>query len=152
MSYVTRILEAGEKVLYKTTYSRSLYAPAILVALLAVAAAATGYSQTAWTPAGVFVATALGLLAVYLWLRVSIRRWTTEIAVTDRRVIFKRGLIMRHTVEMNLQKVESVDVDQTLVGRLFDYGDVSVRGTGATFETLHNIDAPLKLRSTITAG
>ena len=45
------------------------------------------------------------------------KRATTEIAVTDRRIVFKRGLIRRHTVEMNMQKVESVDVDQTLLGR-----------------------------------
>ena len=77
---------------------------------------------------------------------------STEIAVTDRRIIFKRGLIRRHTVEMNMQKVESVDVDQTLMGRLFNYGNVTVRGTGSTFETLRMIDSPLKLRSTVTAG
>ena len=81
-----------------------------------------------------------------------IRRWTTEIAVTDRRVILKRGLIRRHTVEMNMTKIESVDVDQTLAGRLFDYGNVTIRGTGSSFETLRMIDAPLKLRTTVTAG
>jgi len=90
--------------------------------------------------------------AAVTFLRAWFRRWTTEIAVTDRRVILKRGFIRRHTVEMNMQKVESVDVDQTQLGRLFDYGSVTIRGTGSTFETLRMIDAPLKLRSTITAG
>jgi len=80
------------------------------------------------------------------------RRWTTEIAVTDRRVILKRGFIRRATMEMNLAKVESVDVDQTLSGRLFNYGNVTIRGTGSSFEILRTIDAPLKLRSTVTAG
>jgi len=64
----------------------------------------------------------------------------------------KRGLIRRHTVEMNMNKIESVDVDQTLFGRLFNYGNVTIRGTGSTFEPLHMIDAPLKLRTTVTAG
>jgi uncharacterized membrane protein YdbT with pleckstrin-like domain len=84
----------------------------------------------------------------YAWFR----RWTTEIAVTDRRVILKRGFIRRATMEMNLAKVESVDVDQTLSGRLFNYGNVTIRGTGSSFEILRTIDAPLKLRSTVTAG
>ena len=51
-----------------------------------------------------------------------------------------------------MQKVESVDVDQTLVGRLFNYGSVTIRGTGSSFERLRMVDAPLKLRSTVTAG
>ena len=92
------------------------------------------------------------VIGIVIFFQMMIRKWTTEIAVTDRRVIFKRGLIRRHTVEMNMQKVESVDVDQTLLGRLFDYGNVSIRGTGSSFETLHMIDSPLKLRTTVTTG
>src|SRR5262249_55482755 len=89
--------------------------------------------------------------AIIAWLRAWIRRASTELAVTDRRVIFKRGLIRRHTVEMNMDKVESVDVDQSILGRLFNYGDVTVRGTGASIEPLRMIDDPLALRSRVTA-
>ena len=66
--------------------------------------------------------------------------------------MLKRGFIRRHTVEMNMQKVESVDVDQSQFGRLFNYGAVTIRGTGTTLERLAMIDQPLKLRSAITAG
>jgi uncharacterized membrane protein YdbT with pleckstrin-like domain len=152
MSYVNRVLEPGENVVYRTTYSKSLFVPAILLALCALAAAWAGDESASMPAVFFFVAIVLGVLALYSALRAATRRWSTEIAVTDRRVIFKRGLIQRHTVEMNLQKVESVDVDQSLVGRVFDFGDVSVHGTGETFERLRYIDAPLKLRSTITAG
>jgi hypothetical protein len=55
-------------------------------------------------------------------------------------------------MEMNLQKIESVDVDQSLIGRIFDYGAVTIRGVGSSYEPLRLIDAPLKLRSTVTAG
>src|SRR5271154_5352459 len=123
MSYVDSILEPGEAVRYRTTISWTVYGPAFWLGLASFAIA-RGY----------------------------IARWSTEIAVTDRRIIFKRGLIRRHTVEMNMQKVESVDVDQTLLGRLFNYGDVTVRGVGSTFERLNFIDAPLRLRTTVTAG
>jgi uncharacterized membrane protein YdbT with pleckstrin-like domain len=101
---------------------------------------------------GWFAAIVLALAAIGAFLPAWFRRWTTEIAVTDRRIILKRGFIRRHTVEMNMQKVESVDVDQTLVGRLFNYGSVTIRGTGTSFERLRMVDAPLKLRSTVTAG
>jgi uncharacterized membrane protein YdbT with pleckstrin-like domain len=87
------------------------------------------------------------LSAAGAWLR----RWTTEIAVTDRRIIYKRGLIRRHTIEMNMDKVESVDVDQSVLGRIFDYGDVLVRGTGVGFEPLQMIAAPIALRNAVTA-
>ena len=53
-------------------------------------------------------------------------RWITEIAVTDRRIIYKRGFITRHTDEMNMDKVASVDVDQSILGRMLDYGTVHV--------------------------
>ena len=51
-----------------------------------------------------------------------------------------------------MDKVESVDVDQSLLGRLLNYGDVIVRGTGEGFEPLHMIDSPLKFRSEVPAG
>jgi uncharacterized membrane protein YdbT with pleckstrin-like domain len=79
------------------------------------------------------------------------RRWTTEIDVTDRRIVYKRGFIRRHTVEMNMDKVESVDVDQSILGRMLNYGDITIRGTGVGIEPLHNIDAPLEFRNQVTA-
>ena len=54
------------------------------------------------------------LLGLLLLLGAWIRRRTTEIVVTDRRVIFKRGLLALHTVEMNVSKIETVDVEQGL--------------------------------------
>jgi len=76
-------------------------------------------------------------------------QWTTEIAVTNLRVIQKRGFIRRVTGEMNMEKVESVIVEQSLFGRLFDYGSIVVRGTGSGIEGLHYIAKPIALRSSI---
>ena len=50
--------------------------------------------------------------------------------MTDRSIVYKRGFIPRHTVEMNMDKVESVDVDQSILGRMLNYGDITIRGTG----------------------
>jgi uncharacterized membrane protein YdbT with pleckstrin-like domain len=77
-------------------------------------------------------------------------RWTTEIAITDRRIIFKRGFIRRDTIEMSVEKVESVDVNQSLLGRLLDYGNITIRGTGTGFAPLRSIDSPLDFRSHVT--
>ena len=75
-----------------------------------------------------------------------IRYRTTEFAVTDKRIIAKTGLVSRNTVEMFLDKVESLHVEQSVAGRVLDFGTVIIRGTGATEEGIKNISAPLVLR------
>ena len=60
---------------------------------------------------------------VLMILRAWFERWATEVLVTDRRVIYARGFIQRHTVEINMDKIESVDVDQGIMGRAFNYGE-----------------------------
>jgi hypothetical protein len=94
-----------------------------------------------------FVRFGRNFFAIKEWLR----QWITEIAVTDRRVIVKTGLIRRHTAEMNMDKVESVTVYQSVLGRLLDYGSVHVRGTGEGLGHLDYISSPILLRNTITA-
>jgi uncharacterized membrane protein YdbT with pleckstrin-like domain len=80
------------------------------------------------------------------------RRLTTEVTVTDNRIIYKRGFIRRHSFEMNMNKVESVHVNQSVFGRLFDYGDILIRGTGSSFEPLRLIARPLEFRNYVTTG
>lgn len=81
-----------------------------------------------------------------LFIAPAIERWTSEFAITNKRVIIKVGLVSRRTVEMNLSKVESVNVDQSILGRVFGYGTISVIGTGGTRESFTNIAAPLLFR------
>ena len=147
MSYLDQVLQPGEKILYRTTVSWTLFIPGIALLILAIIA----YSAL---PAGLWASAALiiiGLPALFLLVRAWFTRWTTEIAVTNSRVILKRGFIRRHTIEMNMDKVESVDVDQSLLGRIFNYGNITVRGTGSSFEPLRMIDHPLRFRSQVTA-
>ena len=75
-----------------------------------------------------------------------IRRAATEVAVSNRRVLIKTGLFSRRSVEVLLPKVESIGVDETLVGRILGYGSVLVRGTGGTFETFDKIRQPNEFR------
>jgi uncharacterized membrane protein YdbT with pleckstrin-like domain len=67
-------------------------------------------------------------------------------------VIFKTGIVQRHTMEMNRSKVETVGVDQSILGRILGYGTVSVRGTGGSFEPIPYIGEPLTFRNHITAS
>lgn len=85
-----------------------------------------------------------GLLT--LFLAPLLARWTSEFGVTNKRVVIKTGLISRETLEMNLQKIESVRVDQSVLGRLLGYGDIIIVGTGGTHEIFQDIAAPTQFR------
>jgi uncharacterized membrane protein YdbT with pleckstrin-like domain len=100
------------------------------------------------------VQAAAGLFALLgLWRLLAgfIRRRTTEFAVTNRRVIYKFGLIRRVTFEMNLSTIESVHVAQSILGRMLNFGQVEIRGTGSSFTPDNLISDPLAFRSHITA-
>jgi uncharacterized membrane protein YdbT with pleckstrin-like domain len=151
MPYVDRVLQPGETVRHIAKVSWVTYLPGLV--LWAVAGILAGLLPSA--PA-LHVLVLLGAVIIFacgtvLLVRAWFRRITTEIAVTDRRIIYKRGFIRRLTVEMHMDKVESVDVNQSIFGRLLDYGDVIIHGTGVGLEPLDNIDHPLELRNHITA-
>ena len=78
-----------------------------------------------------------------------ITRNTSEFSVTNKRVIIKSGWLNRRTVEMMLSKVESLDVNQGIFGRMGDYGNITVRGTGGTRESFRFIEQPLMLRRAV---
>jgi uncharacterized membrane protein YdbT with pleckstrin-like domain len=84
-----------------------------------------------------------------LWLLPLIDYWTSEFAITNKRVIVKIGLISRQTLELNLQRVESVSVDQSILGRLLGYGTITIIGTGGTREPFHRIANPLEFRKAV---
>ena len=149
MSYVQRVLQPGEQVRHISSIHWIMYWPGVVAALLAVVAYWLG--ETRLLP-GVwrYTAYALALVAVVLLIQQWFLSRITEIAVTNRRVIYKKGLIRRQTNEMNMDKVESVQIDQSILGRMLDYGDVKVLGTGEGFETLRTIASPIELRNSIT--
>jgi uncharacterized membrane protein YdbT with pleckstrin-like domain len=92
------------------------------------------------------------LLSVMSFLPSWFRRVTTEIVVTDKRIIHKVGWIARRTEEMNMTKVETVDVRQGIVGRIFGFGTVLIIGIGASWEPLVFMASPLELRNAIMVG
>lgn len=81
-------------------------------------------------------------LTIAAWLE----RWLSEFVITNRRIIIKTGFIARNTFEMNLSKIESVNVDQSVMGRILNYGSVTIIGSGGTKETFHNISHPIEFR------
>ena len=72
--------------------------------------------------------------------------WTTEFAVTNKRVVAKFGALRRHTVELTLAKIESVRVEQSLIGRMFDYGSLVIGGGGLIATPIPGIANPHEFR------
>jgi uncharacterized membrane protein YdbT with pleckstrin-like domain len=152
MSYVQHVLQPGEVVRHQTQLHWMVYVPGLLVLVLAGAIFwfAPGTSS-GWRPfVHIIGLIMLGAAAVVMFLG-WFKQWTTEIAITDRRIILKHGFIRRNTIEMHLDKVESVDVDQSILGRILNYGDLTVRGVGIGLEPLKNIDNPIEFRNHVTA-
>jgi uncharacterized membrane protein YdbT with pleckstrin-like domain len=155
MRYVRRVLQPGETIVYTTKLHWFVYLWAIFLLIVCLVLAVAAWSQTDNQNISLalqIAAVIFALLALSSAFRAFIRRATTELAVTDQRVIYKTGLLARHTLEMNRAKVESVAVDQTLLGRLFGYGTVTVRGVGSALEPIRNITDPLSFRSHLTTG
>ncbi len=151
MSYVDHVLQPGENLKHRTTVHWMVFFPGLFLLLIAIIVAAnTGATSDPGLNRYIMIAALLiAAIALLSLLRAWFRRWTTEIAVTDKRVIFKSGFISRSTIEMNMDKVESVDVAQSILGRIFDYGTIVVRGTGASMEPLRNVQGPIELRNSI---
>lgn len=158
MSYVRKALLPGEQVIYETGLHWLVYGRAIVLFVVAAAlwiaaqyVPHDGQNMALGRNLVLGVAGVVLVLALLATVAAGIRRVTTELAVTDQRVIYKRGIFARHTIEMNRSKVESVDVDQSILGRILGYGTLMVRGTGGSLEPMESISDPLTFRTYITA-
>ena len=98
-----------------------------------------------------FIGTAFIIASPVEFLRALIARRTTELAITTDRVIAKFGLIKRKTAELNINRFESLSVDQSILGRMLNYGTIAVSGTGGGITPVPGIDDPLEFRRNVFA-
>jgi uncharacterized membrane protein YdbT with pleckstrin-like domain len=163
MGYIEEQLVIGEKVTYRAHLHWKIFLlPAVLAALAVLAglgilvfqrqpegsqpigAQTGGPSGAIW-----LVVAILGLMAAIAYTRAHILYTTSEFAVTNRRVIMKEGWVRRRTVETMLSKVEAIGVDQTVLGRIFGVGTLTITGTGGTKEAFARIANPLEFRKRV---
>lgn len=131
-----------ENVVYRTRLHWIIFAPPLLLF-------AAGLGAVAFQPVTAVVllaASAAAILAAYA------KYASTEIVITDQRIVYKSGLLARKTVEMRKDKIESIDVSESVFGRLLDFGSVTVKGTGGGIEAIHNVAAPFELRHHVADG
>lgn len=144
-SYVETIVGPGEDVVYVGKVSLWSIASSLIGGVLLIL---IGIGLAIAHPLGAIVS----LLGVIVIAVAMIRRASTELAVTTRRVIAKFGFISRSTVELNLAKIESVRVEQTVTGRIFNYGSIIVTGTGSTMDPIPFIADPIRFRQAIQSA
>lgn len=158
MSYVEANLVPGETVIYETRLHWIVMLGHLLLGLLLLALPGLillGYavSHQEIDPTNLHLmeggGVALVVFGVVVILMGMLRRNATEMAVTSRRVVIKTGLANRKTIEMMLNKVESIEVSETAAGRMLGYGSIVVVGTGGTPEPFHNMAHPLEFRSQV---
>lgn len=133
MSYIETNLIKGEKILHKGKTSLWSFSPRIALGVLLL------FSFGELNIIG-------PLIGLFFLASVATAYYTNEIGITNRRVIAKFGLIRRSTIEIHIPKIESIQVDQGILGRIFDYGSIVVSGAGAPKAPVPGISAPLIFR------
>jgi len=157
MSYVAKHLLEGESIAYET---RLHWVVLLVPFLLALLFAATGVallvlSEQSTNPKGPAAESTLvgGIvllaIAVIFIVRGIVVRNATEMTVTNKRVFVKVGLAARRTIELLLSRVESIGVEESVMGRMLGYGTVIVHGTGGTPEVFRMVARPLEFRTQV---
>ncbi len=134
--YVDSNLNPGEHVVYRATMHWIIYLPPVLMVCFGIPLIDINER----------FALILAAAGVFAGAAAYIRQASSEFAVTNHRVIVKTGLLARRTIEINIARVESVQVDQDIFGRLLNYGAITVIGTGGTKEPFTMIDNPQQFR------
>ena len=88
-------------------------------------------------------------ISIIILIDAAIKKITTELVLTNKRIIAKFGLISRQTIELNLNRVEGLNVNQGILGRIFDFGDVVISGTGGKKSPIKYISKPLVFRKAV---
>ncbi|HEX5460458.1 MAG TPA: PH domain-containing protein [Steroidobacteraceae bacterium] len=157
MRYIEASLVPGETVVYHTRLHWTVMLRHFLLGLLLLAGSGAllsylfnhpGLSNTNehLTEGGAAALLVCGIAAIIAGM---VRRNATEMAVTNRRVMVKQGLVNRKTIEMLLNKVETIEVSEPMAGRMLGYGSITIVGTGGTSEPFHKIAHPLQFRGAV---
>jgi len=126
-SYIQNSLMRDEKVIYEGRVSIWSLLPLFILGLITI----------------------MFFVGILFWVAAILRYMTTELAFTNKRVIAKTGFISRKTIELNLAKVESVQVQQGIFGRIFNYGSLIISGAGNPQAPIKGISGPMIFRQSL---
>jgi uncharacterized membrane protein YdbT with pleckstrin-like domain len=152
MSYLSELLGDGETVVFNSRQHWFILFARVLLELilliLVVAAAIVSYK--AWNPPGQYIAiaaSAVGVLVLLSALRDFLRWSNAQFVVTDRRVLKLEGVINKNVFDSSLEKINDVELQQSVFGRMFDYGTIQIlTASEDSFNRMENIASPLHFK------
>jgi uncharacterized membrane protein YdbT with pleckstrin-like domain len=140
MGYIEENLMGGEDIIYRTKLHWIVFLWPVIWFIIALLLIFSGGGDTN-AVGGFFV-----LIAIITGIASFINYSTSEFGVTNKRVLAKVGFIRRNSLEVLLTKVEGIQVNQGILGRMLDYGSIVISGTGGTKDPFHKIPTPLEFR------
>lgn len=154
MKFIRTALLPNERLVYFSHPHWIIFAPAVF--LFALALFVLWYAPAyiplddsfrlfSFTPVQMLTGICV-ITGIYWGFSALIQYFTAEYGVTDKRVLMKVGFIRRDTAEIFLDKLEAINVDQSVLGRLLDYGTLTIIGTGGTHDVYYNVPMPFRFR------
>lgn len=144
MSYIDRNLLPEERILFRTKKHLIIFFWPAIITIFSVFV--TGYLNA--DPILAVISWSPWFLALILWIYCGIAYITSEFVVTNKRVMMREGFFVRHTNEMRIATISQVNVDQSLLGQLLNYGMVSINAFGAT-DSYSLISQPFTFQKTV---
>ena len=148
MAYIEKSLSAGESIHAQFRLHWFVWVPAVFWLLVALALIAVGALLGVVEPLAIAALVAGVLVLMYALFRM-VRLMSIEQGVTNKRVIIKRGIISRNTDEMKLASIETVEIDQGVLGRIFGFGTIKITGRGISDVVFQSIDDPMAVKRQI---
>ena len=145
MSYIDGNLLDGEHVVYRTRLHWLLFVIPVLFTVVVLLPLAWLMANGTWKSFA-WIPLSFGLIVL---VATFIKRQSSDFAVTNKRVMMKVGVFATRSIELLLNKIEAIAVNQSLMGRVFGYGDIAVTGSGGTRETFSRIQGPLEFRRAV---
>ncbi len=156
MSYIKHTLLENEKIIYMTgphwiVFSRAISTFFVFLLFFIMGDSILPNSYFFGFDFVKIINIGLFLFSIFQAIAGYVRFTTSEYGITDQRIIMKVGFIRRDTLELMLKRIESIQVDQGILGRIFDYGSVSIRGTGGSHDPFYNVPRPMEFRKLVQA-
>ena len=156
MRYINETLLRDEKLIYCSHPHWIIFTPSVFALIIALLF--YGYGPNYFALRASFLggyqlyevcSIIAALIGAYWFISVFITYKTSEYGITDKRVLMKTGWIRRNTIVIFLRKLEALNINQTIPGRMFNYGTIIVIGTGGTQDYYLNVPDPLGFRKRV---
>ncbi len=139
MSYVKKNLISGEEIIYQASTHWFTLIPSFFYGIL-------GIFSLVFLALTAFLSLPVTIFFLILSFNAALPYFVNELAMTNKRVISKKGFIRRDTSELKLSKLETIEIKQSVLGRILGFGKIICIGTGGSETFIDNIDHPLEFR------